>query len=62
MIIKEQIIEVRDTGLTNMFDARMVQKIANDLELYELVDFIKEHRKEYAEFILYGDESVLDIE
>jgi hypothetical protein len=26
--VKEQIITVRDTGLTNMFDTRTVQRIA----------------------------------
>jgi len=53
--VKEQILKVRDTGLTNMFDARAVQRIANDMNFYELVIFIEEHRKEYAQFILTGD-------
>ena len=26
--IKEQILEIRDTGLTNMFDVNMVQRLA----------------------------------
>jgi len=53
--VKEQILKVRDTGLTNMFDTRAVQRIANDMNFYELVIFIEEHRKEYAQFILTGD-------
>ena len=39
--IKEQILAIRDSGETNMFDARMVQVIANDREFYELVIFIE---------------------
>ena len=56
-LIKEQILAIRDTGLTNMFDAAMVQKLAFDRGLYELVVFIEEHPKEYIQFILYGDEA-----
>ena len=54
-IIKKQIIAIRDTGLTNMFDLNAVQRIANDMELFELVGYLEEHRKEYAHFILTGE-------
>lgn len=54
--IKEQILAIRDTGLTNMFDVHMVQRLAFERGLYELVTFIEEHRKEYVRFILYGEE------
>ena len=37
--IKEQIITIRDTGLTNMFDVNTVQRIAHEMEFYELVIF-----------------------
>ena len=37
MKIKEQILAVRDTGLTNMFDTSAVQVIANEMGFYELV-------------------------
>ena len=53
--VKEQILAVRDTGLTNMFDVNAVQHIAYDMEFYELVVFIEEHRREYAQFILTGE-------
>ena len=53
--VREQILAVRDTGLTNMFDVYAVQRIANDRGFYELVIFIEEHRKEYVNFILCGD-------
>ncbi|NCB53250.1 MAG: DUF5049 domain-containing protein [Clostridia bacterium] len=54
--VKEQILAIRDTGLTNMFDIHAVQKIAYDMEFYELVNFIEESRSAYVRFILTGDE------
>lgn len=54
--IKKQILAIRDTGLTNMFDVNTVQWLANERGFYELVVFLEEHRKEYVQFILYGDE------
>ena len=52
--IREQILAVRKTGRTNMFDIPMVQYIANEMQLYELVIFLEEHRGEYVRFILTG--------
>lgn len=54
--IRNQILAIRDTGLTNMFDVHMVQRLAFDRNYFELVNFLEEHRKEYVRFILYGDE------
>ena len=54
--VREQILAVRDTGLTNMFDVYAVQRIAIKMGFYDLVVFIEYHRKEYTNFILYGDE------
>lgn len=54
--IKEQILEIRDTGLTNMFDVNMVQRLAYEHDFYELVTWLEEHRKEYVLFILTGEE------
>lgn len=54
--IKEQILAIRDTGLTNMFDVTMVQRLAYERDFYELVLFLEDHRKEYVNFILHGDE------
>ena len=54
--VKEQILVIRDTGLTNMFDIHAVQKIAYEMEFYELVNFIEENRSAYVRFILTGDE------
>ena len=56
---KAKIIEgvefVRNTGITNMFDSPMVQRIAFDNGYYELVNFIEEHKKEYGHLILTGE-------
>ena len=54
--VKEQILKIRDTGLTNMFAVTTVQRIAFELEFYELVDFIETDRKAYVNFIMHGDE------
>lgn len=52
--IKEQILAIRDSGRTNMFDVPMVQYLANEQGYYELVIYLEEHRKEYAHFIFTG--------
>ena len=52
--IKEQILAIRKTGITNMFDIRVVQRIAYEMDFYELVDFLETDRKAYVDFILYG--------
>lgn len=54
--VKEQILAIRDTGLTNMFDLNAVQRLANDRGMYELVIFIEENRASYVRFILTGEE------
>ncbi len=54
--IKEQILAIRDTGLTNMFDVNMVQRLAFERDFYELVTYLEDHRKEYVRFILTGEE------
>jgi len=53
--IKKQILAVRDTGLTNMFDANAVQRIAYDMGFFELVVYLEEHRREYVHFIFTGE-------
>ena len=49
--IKKQILSIRDSGRTNMF-----QYLANELGYYELVIFLEEHCKEYIRFILTGEQ------
>ena len=53
--VREQILAIRDTGLTNMFDVPTVQRLAYDRGYYELVWYLEEHRSEYAHFILTGE-------
>ena len=53
--IREQILAIRDTGLTNMFDIPMVQRLSMDRDSFELVCYLDEHRKEYVHFILTGE-------
>ena len=55
--IRDQILAIRDTGLTNMFDKNMVQRLAYDREMYELVLFLEDEPKEYVKFIMYGDDA-----
>lgn len=52
---KSQILAIRDTGLTNMFDINMVQRLAYEREFYELVTFIEESPREYTHFIFTGE-------
>ncbi|WP_106627019.1 DUF5049 domain-containing protein [Selenomonas massiliensis] len=52
--VREQIIAIRDTGLTNMFDVNTVQRLSYEQNFYELVLWLEDHRKEYARFILTG--------
>ena len=53
--VKEQILAIRDTGLTNMFDIPMIQRLAYERDFFELVTYLEEHRKEYVRFILTGE-------
>ncbi len=53
--VREQILAIRDTGLTNMFDVPTVQRLAYDRGYNELVCYLEEHRSEYAHFILTGE-------
>ncbi|MCH3955493.1 MAG: DUF5049 domain-containing protein [Eubacterium sp.] len=53
--VRKQILSIRGTGLTNMFDIQMVQRIAFDSGYYELVTFLEDFREEYIQFILHGD-------
>ena len=51
----EQILYIRDTGLTNMFDTATVLRLAVEFEFDELVSWLPKHKKEYAHFILTGE-------
>ncbi len=53
--VKSQILAIRDTGETNMFDIPVVTKIAQREGYRELIDFLEEHQDQYVRFILTGD-------
>lgn len=53
--IKEQILAIRETGLTNMFDIHTVQRIASEMEFWELVIFLEEGKEDYIHFVLTGE-------
>ena len=52
-----QIMQIRDSGETNMFDTNTVQRLAFERDFYELVVYIEEHKKEYVHFIMTGREA-----
>ena len=53
--VKDQILAIRDTGLTNMFDLPVVQRLAYERDFYELVCWLEDNKKEYVRFILTGE-------
>ena len=55
-IALEQLLEIRDSGATNMFDFNMVQRLAYEQDFYELVNWMDEHKNEYGKLIMYGAE------
>lgn len=55
-LIREQILYIRDLGVTNMFDVNTVQFYAQDFGFNELVQYIEEDKHRYFNFILNGKE------
>ena len=53
--VREQILTIRDTGETNMFDTACVQRMACDRSFFDLVVFLEDHKAEYIRFILTGE-------
>ena len=53
--VRKQILAIRDTGLTIMFDLNTVQRLAYERGYYELVTFIEEDRRASTRFILTGE-------
>lgn len=56
--IREQILEIRSTGICNMFSVHEVQRLAFERGYYELVIYLSEEVGEYVRFIMYGDEGI----
>ena len=54
--IRDQILKVRDSGLTNMFNTGAVQWIASQMGLPELAAYLAGNDAgEYVHFILTGE-------
>lgn len=53
--VREQIMIIRDSGRTNMFDLNAVQRLAYEQDFFDLVMFIEDHKPEYVKFILTGE-------
>ena len=45
---------IRDMGITNMFDIRVVMEIAEQLGFDELLEFLPENKARYVSFIIEG--------
>ena len=60
--IKEQILKIRASGKTNMFDVPAVQRLAFENGYYELVNFIEENKTSYVNFIFSGKISPKKVE
>ena len=58
--VKSQILKVRDTGLTNMFDIPKVCQLAKNMVYYDLMLFLQYNRAEYVKFILTGETTEVD--
>jgi len=54
--VKEQILSIRATGETNMFDVPKVQEIAMREKYFELLNLITDNTTAYARFILTGQD------
>jgi hypothetical protein len=55
--VRSEIMKIRASGETNMFHVPTVLRIAAREGYMELVDYLAEHTPEYAQFILYGEQS-----
>jgi len=53
-VVREQILAIRASGETNMFDTQTVQRLAMERGFYDLADYIEADVKAYAHFILTG--------
>ena len=55
--IRRQILSIRESGITNMFDLPRVQQEAYAKGFNELVIYLNDHKPEYCRFILTGEEA-----
>ena len=55
-VIKKQILDIRDSGETNMFDVSRVKIISLRKGYFELLEFPENNPNAYVRFILTGEE------
>lgn len=53
--IREQVLSIRNSGKTNMFDTVMVQQLAYEQNFFELVNYIEEDKAGYSHLIITGE-------
>ena len=53
--IKSELLAVRDTCATNMFDLRRVKEIADELEFENLAEYITKNPNGYTNAIFTGE-------
>ena len=54
--VRDQILQIRGSGATNMLAVNTVQRIAYERGFYDLVNYIEDNRKGYVHFIFTGEE------
>lgn len=60
-LLLHEIVSLRDSGKTNMFDVKRVVEIAKREGYNELLSFLKENRDGYLNFILSGNKKYLGL-
>ena len=53
--IRGQVLAIRSTGKTNMFDTVMVQRLAFEQNFFDLVNYLEEDKAGYGHLILTGE-------
>ena len=56
--IRSQILAIRASGVTNMFDVPRVRWEAQNRGFIELVQYLEEHTPAYCRFIMTGETEV----
>lgn len=55
-VIRKQILNIRDSGETNMFDVSRVKMISLRKGYFELLHYLENNPNAYVRFILTGEE------
>lgn len=58
--IRSQILDIRNSGVVNMFDVNAVQRLVFEKDYHELVIFIEERKADYVHFILTSEMPKVD--